>query len=223
MKKRWELYLAGMLFLAFSLGGCGEKVHSENAEKTFEKETAPMIVIDPGHGGEDPGKVASSGELEKDLNLQIAQKVKEKLEAQGYAIVMTREDDGKKNSKREDMQMRVDLINKKKPLLTVSIHQNSYPDSSVNGPQVFYYVDSEKGRELAQMIQSELWEVVQSQRRQIKGNNNYYMLLHTEVPTVIVECGFLSNWEETKKLTDDFYQDLLADAICKGIRKWLDK
>lgn len=182
-----------------------------------------VIVIDAGHGGEDPGKVAINGTLEKDVNLQIAKKIREKMEARGYDIVMTREEDVMDGEKLEDMKKRVELINKVNPVFAVSIHQNSFSDSEVRGAQVFYYADSEEGKEAASIMQEELLAMDSSNTRQIKANSDFFLLKKTNVPTIIVECGFLSNQEEAESLVTNEYQEQLAEAICAGIVKWLDK
>lgn len=186
-------------------------------------EDKQIIVIDAGHGGEDPGKVGVNGELEKDINLQIAQKVKALLEQQGIEVLMTRQDDSALDSKLEDMKQRVTLINETKPVLAVSIHQNSYSDSSVRGAQVFYYTDSEVSKEAALMMQEELKQMDTAHAREAKGNNTFYMLKKTNVPIIIVECGFLSNPEEAKLLTTEEYQDKIAQVISTGIVKWIQQ
>ena len=182
-----------------------------------------VIVVDPGHGGEDPGKVGSNDVLEKDLNLQIAMKVKTMLEDAGITIVMTREDDKVPKAKKEDLDERVKLINDTNPKLALCIHQNSYPDESVKGAQVFYHTTTEQAEDVASIVQEELRVVDSENKRQIKENDTYYMLKYSKVPTIIVECGFLTNPEEAAKLTEEEYQNQLAQAICEGIIKWLDK
>ena len=155
--------------------------------------------------------------------MQIAEKVKTYLEKNGIEVVMTREDDVMEDTKLEDMKKRVALINKTNPAITVSIHQNSYSDSSVKGAQVFYYTGSEISKEAASLMQEELRKIDNENTRQIKDNNNFYMLKKTEVPTIIVECGFLSNPGEAEKLGSEQYQDQMAEAICSGILTWLSQ
>ena len=180
-----------------------------------------IVVIDAGHGGEDPGKVGVNGALEKDINLEIAKKVEEKLEREGIQVVMTREEDKGESSKRKDMEKRVALINEIKPFMTVSIHQNSYTDSSVRGAQVFYYTNSEEGKSAAQIMQSRLKEMDWENERHIKSDNTFFLLKNTKVPTIIVECGFLSNYEEAQKLVTQDYQNMMAEGIVKGILEWM--
>ena len=183
----------------------------------------------PGHGGNDPGKVGVDGSLEKDINLEIAKKLKAYLEASDVEVVMTREEDkglyGEKDSRKKiaDMKKRCDLINKTKPELVVSIHQNSYHEENVSGGQVFYYKDSEKGKELAEILQKRFDFVLgEKNKRLAKPNGNYYLLLHVKQPIVIVECGFLSNWKEAKALNTEDYQDRMAWTIHMGIMEYLN-
>lgn len=186
------------------------------------------IVIDPGHGGPDPGKVSDSGVKEKDLNLEIALRLKRLLEAQDVTVVMTREDDTVYSSpessskKMADLDHRISLIEDTKPNLMISIHQNSFPKEAVYGAQVFYHGDSAEGKLLAQMIQSQIIkDTHQTKQREIKGNENYYMLQKSSCPTAIVECGFLSNPEETKLLLSPDYQEKMAWAIHLGALRYL--
>ena len=209
------LLLVGMIIVSKKLS---QLVISENVQAQ-----KVVVVIDAGHGGHDPGKVGVNDALEKDINLQIAEKVKKKLEKKDIEVVMTREDDVMEDTKLEDMKKRVALINKTKPAITVSIHQNSYSDQSVKGAQVFYYVNSDVSQEAASLMQEELRKVDTSNTRQIKSNSDFYMLIKTEVPTIIVECGFLSNPGEAEKLITDEYQEEMAQAICDGIITWLSQ
>ena len=181
-----------------------------------------VIVVDPGHGGEDPGKVGINDVLEKDLNLQIAKKVKKLLEEAGIKIVMTRTNDKVPDAKKEDLNQRVQLINDTKPKLALCIHQNSYPDAKIKGAQVFYHTITPEAEDVATIVQEQLRTVDPTNTRQIKENDTYFMLKNTQVPTIIVECGFLTNPDEAAKLTQEDYQDKLAQAICEGVVKWLN-
>ena len=182
-----------------------------------------IVLIDAGHGGADPGKVGINGALEKDINLQVARKVREKLEARGLEVVMTREEDIMQGGKKEDLNKRIQLIEKSKAELVVGIHQNSFTDPEVKGAQVFYYSESEEGKAAAQVMQESLKTVDPSNEREIKANSSFFMLKNTKRTTIIVECGFLSNPEEAGSLVNNEYQEQLAEAICSGIMKWLDK
>lgn len=189
----------------------------------------PCIVIDPGHGGKDPGKIGINQALEKDLNLSISQKLAPLFEDAGFRVCLTRETDcdlaseHAVNSKIEDLDKRIALIEKEAPLLVISIHQNSFSDSSAMGPQVFYYENSCEGEALARNIQEALNQVsFLGTNRSIMSNSSYYMLKKTPTPTVIVECGFLSNWSEAEMLEDADYQKQLCDAIVSGTLSYLD-
>ncbi len=170
-----------------------------------------VVVIDAGHGGRDGGKVSVDGvTYEKDINLEIAYKLKTYLEAQGILVVMTRETDeglyteNDSNKKAADLKRRIELINQVRPDLVISIHQNSYHEPEIHGAQVFYYTTSESGKELAQIIQAQLCVALDpDNHRQAKANDTYYMLKKTDATIVIVECGFLSNPEEAALLKSE--------------------
>ena len=188
-----------------------------------------IVVIDAGHGGFDSGKVGVDGTLEKDINLKIAKKLKTLLEAADVTVVMTRTEDtdlassNASNKKREDMTRRAALMNEAGADCIVSIHQNSYPQESVAGAQVFYYANSASGSTLAALLQKQFISSVDpSNHRTEKPNDTYYLLKNVSAPVAIVECGFLSNWAESKKLADDAYQQKLAWAIHLGILQYLN-
>lgn len=182
-----------------------------------------QVVLDAGHGGSDPGKIGLNQLLEKDINLKITWKIKEYLESKDIVTVLTREEDkglgttGDGSKKTEDMQARVKKINETAPDLAVSIHQNSYPEPEIHGAQVFYYGHSQEGEKMAKILQESLREIDPENHRQAKANETYYLLKRTKVPTVIVECGFLTNPEEAEKLSGEAYQDQVAEAVAKGI------
>lgn len=182
------------------------------------------IVIDPGHGGDDPGKVSADGSLEKDINLEIALMLGEYLKEKGVEVYYTRQTDQglysrtSSGKKAEDLKKRCEIIENIKPDITISIHQNSYSQSSVKGAQVFYYSQSPKAEALAKSIQQSLKTVADREnRREAKANDSYYMLKRTGSPAVIVECGFLSNPDEAEKLKKSSYQRKLVEAIYQGI------
>ena len=190
----------------------------------------PCVVLDAGHGGADPGKVGINGALEKDLNLEIALLVKKYLEADDVQVVMTREtdaglyDENATNKKVQDMKRRIALIEEVNPVIVVSIHQNSYHEEYVHGAQVFYYTGSEEGKRLAEKIQNRLiLGVDPDNNRKVKPNDSYYLLKKTGTPIVIVECGFLSNAEESEKLCSKEYQEKLAWEIHLGILQYLNE
>ncbi len=225
MKKRW---LKGIMALCML---CGIYLLSKEGALLAGNETQKekgTIVIDSGHGGIDPGVVGIGGILEKDINLKIAGYLSAYLQEEGYKTVMTREEDtglyeeDSRNKKVQDMQNRCALIKETKPLLTVSIHQNSYQDASVCGPQVFYYTSSAQGEALAGAIQEALNEQLKPERpRTAKANKTYYLLKRSEGILNIVETGFLTNPREAELLAGEEYQKKCARAICDGILKFL--
>ena len=227
-KLEWIIAFAVLLGIVYGSYTLSKKMITEPAETELVRAETVQVIVDAGHGGSDPGKVGINEVKERDVNLSIALKVKARLEKEGIRVLMTREEDkrtdekGQEYSKAEDMKSRVNMINETKPEMVVSIHQNSYQSEEIRGAQVFYYVNSEKAKEIAQIMQEELRALDPMNDRQIKANDTYYMLKRTEVPTVIVECGFLTNWEEANKLIDDEYQNKVADAIVSGIKKCLE-
>ena len=201
---------------------------TEDSEKeTPSKNT--VIVLDAGHGGFDPGKVGVNGALEKDINLSIVKKLKTLLEEEGFTIYLTREKDtllGPANStskKKDDMIARINMITELNPFFTISIHQNSFTDANSSGPQVFYYKDSEESATMAQVLQDVLnTQLSPAKSRAPQANANYYLLTRIPTPTVIVECGFLSNPNEAELLTQDEYQSRVANAIFLGILSYYE-
>lgn len=189
----------------------------------------PVICVDVGHGGNDPGKIAVDGTPEKDINLSIARKLKAYLEASDAEVILTREDDRglyketDTQKKAADMRNRCAKINEVQPDLMVSIHQNSYHQEAVSGGQVFYFSNSEEGKRLAEILQRRFDYVLgEKNTRLAKANGSYYLLKNVKCVSAIVECGFLSNWEETKKLKTEEYQDRLAWTIHVGIMEYLN-
>lgn len=234
-------FVAAMLLLSrrtaeyVATGGSDIVIHrdtiglaEDKKEKTADGKERPLVVIDAGHGGIDPGKVGINQALEKDINLAVARKVKRYLELSGVDVVMTREGEGglygseDSNKKVQDMKNRVAFIDSAGADLAVSIHQNSYSEEYVRGAQVFYYATSLHGKELAEIMQKTLAETLDREnRREAKANDSYYLLKKTQTPIIIAECGFLSNREEAELLLEETYQDRVAWAIHLGILRYM--
>lgn len=219
-----ELLMAGLLLVSFVF------LSREAAVASREMNGQKVIVVDAGHGGRDPGMLGVNDLEEDGVNLAIAKKLKAQLEQRGYTVIMTREDEnglyeeGAPNMKVQDLQKRISIIEESNALLTVSIHQNSYEDASVKGPQVFYYEDSLEGERLAQAIQEKMnQELAPSSKRTAKGNKTYYLLKKSAGIVNIVECGFLTNPEEAKMLVTEEYQDKVAKAVTDGIQAYLEE
>lgn len=208
---------------------CFYYLSREAAAVSVELNQKKVIVVDCGHGGMDPGMIGIDGVKEKDFNLAIGLKVKAALEEKDFQVVMTREaDEGlyeadARNKKAQDMQKRILLIQEVKPVLTVSIHQNSYEDPGVKGPQVFYYRDSAQGEALAKLLQAKLNEYLKVERpREAKGNTTYYLLKRSPGILNIVECGFLTNPDEAGKLSQEEYQKKVAEAVADGVAEYIN-
>lgn len=218
--------LTVLLVLAMALAARESAQFVSTLEKHIRaaKTKSVTIVVDAGHGGIDPGKVGINNALEKDINLAIALKLERNLKESGVNVVMTRTDDNglysenDSNKKVRDMKKRLSIIEEAEPELAVSIHQNSYPDQSVSGVQVFYYKDSIKSKAAAEIMQAQLIKSLKpSKERTAKDNNSYYLLKKTSVPIMIVECAFMSNPIEAELLTQEDYQEKVAWAIYMGI------
>lgn len=231
MKKyRIELTMACLLLVCFYLLSRQAAVISVNqTERGTQKAASPLILVDAGHGGSDPGMIGVGGLEEKGINLSISLLLRDTLEKSGYSVIMTREEDkglydsSAANKKAQDMQRRIAMIREYAPVLSVSIHQNSYQDEGVHGPQVFYYESSVEGKKLAEAVQSSLNDLLEVDRpREVKGNTSYYLLKRSSGILVIVECGFLTNPEEAQKLQTKEYQEKVAAAVSEGIRTYLN-
>lgn len=186
-----------------------------------------QVVIDIGHGGSDPGKIGLNNALEKDINLAIGLYLKEYLSSSGITVTLTRETDisladrNASNQKLSDFQNRTELIRNLAPSAVISIHQNSYPQEAVRGAQVFHR-DSRESKHLAECIQHQCRRILDTNNnRQIKKNTDYYLFRHINCPIVIVECGFLSNYEEANLLIKEDYQRRTAWAVYMGILQYL--
>ncbi|MBO5666965.1 MAG: N-acetylmuramoyl-L-alanine amidase [Firmicutes bacterium] len=201
-----------------------------------------VIVIDAGHGGFDGGAVSKDGTSEKDINLAIALRLAERLEGAGWQVVMTRTDDsaldeGDEERKRirtrktEDLRKRKEIINETKPVMAVSIHLNSFQeDPSVRGAQTFYPARAEQeqvaaeSRRLAEAIQKELVQGLDDgTKREALAKKDVLLLKDPKVPTVLVECGFLSNPDDAEKLKTESYQGKLSEFIYNGIQEYSGK
>lgn len=191
-----------------------------------------VIMIDPGHGGIDPGAVGRTGVLEDEINLKIAFKLRRLIEQFGGVGLMIREDDsglyseGKsriRDMKNEDLRERHRIINESGADILISIHLNFFPQSQYYGAQCFYNKGDEEGKKLAELIQAELVDVIKNNNtRKAKSIDSVYILKNNKMPSVLIECGFLSNHKEERLLQNENYQEKLAWAIFMGIMKYFE-
>jgi len=190
--------------------------------------TGITVVLDAGHGGIDGGVTGvNTGVKESDLNLAVVRKIEKCLTDAGINVVLTRKTDGGLygiavgSFKSRDMKKRKEIIEKAKPNVVISIHMNKFPVSTRRGAQVFYKNTSSSGKALANNVQNALNDIEEAVRSFSPLSGDYYILNCTEYPSIIVECGFLSNAEDEKLLSDDVYQEKLAYTIFKGIISYL--
>ena len=226
-----NIYLIFFAIFAFFISTPCPYLCFAASEATSQTDTVPSrnytVVIDPGHGGSDPGSIGYKTKVhESDLNLKLSLLLKTKLEKAGINVVMTREDENAllegsgKKWKRKDMELRKALIEKTRPNMVISLHQNSYTNHSLRGAQVFYDKTSEISKTIAGFIQEQF---KQNLDKSIKATSpgDYFMLKCSAAPSVIVECGFLSNEEDEKLLQNPNYQEKIIDSIYKGIVNFL--
>ncbi|MBQ8371987.1 MAG: N-acetylmuramoyl-L-alanine amidase [Clostridia bacterium] len=207
-----------------------------SADKVYEDafaESKQVIVIDAGHGGEDPGAVGISGVYEKDLNLEIAMLIGEELKSRGYEVVYTRTEDKLLYSEEEnikglrklsDLKNRCRISEEAEAALFISVHMNSYGDPKYSGLQVYYTDGSNDSRSLATTIQNAVRDNVQADNdRVVKSGKNLYLLENCSGVGVLVECGFITNAEECEKLSQKEYQKQLSFAIVCGIIEYIEE
>ena len=185
------------------------------------------VILDAGHGVPDEGAQSSNGTTEAESNLKIALKVQNLLEQSGCTVLLTRSDENAiydidsktlKQKKISDIHNRVKIGNESSADAFVSIHLNKIPQSQYYGWQTFYKDGNADGKKLAAAIQNSLNNAIDKENNRLsKTIDNVYIIKHIEIPTTIVECGFLSNPEEEKQLLDDDYQNRLAWGIYSGI------
>jgi N-acetylmuramoyl-L-alanine amidase len=191
-----------------------------------------VIVLDAGHGGMDGGCSSASGTPEKGINLNILLTLRDMLEVAGYEVDVTRETDtsihdkgieGIANQKRSDMDNRLGIFNKNKNAICISIHQNQFTDPKYSGAQMFYSDTVEGSAELAGILQESFVKYIQPEnKRETKlCGKELFLCYYSENPTVMVECGFLSNPDEAAKLESEDYQKQVAFTIFSAINEYV--
>jgi len=222
IRKTWVL--GAVIALLILLIGAG----SLKLNSVFSSDlTNKVIVIDPGHGGADPG-AQNSGLKEKDVNLDISLRLRKVLEAKGCNVIMTREVDMDffrpgfyegRMAKRAELNHRINLATENNADLFISVHTNSFPQRNTYGMETYYHLKSATGKALAELIQEQLTRLQSDNKRKAKAGD-YYLINQTKMPAVIVEVGFISNPRERKQLLSNDYRDLIAEAIGTGIDQY---
>lgn len=228
------MLLSLVIFTPINFKSTQSNINEINIVTANNIETKIKVVIDAGHGEPDGGAVSKDGIKESELNLQIAQKLKAKLEELNIEVIMTRENSNNisnleeaqktiREIKTTDLNNRVKIANESGASMLVSIHMNKFEDSRYRGWQTFYSKSSEEGKKLAENIQEAIGEVIQlDNKRKALKIEGIKIIDKSQIPAVIVECGFLSNTEECNLLQDENYQEKMAEGIKIGIQKYLD-
>lgn len=228
-KKRITLILSGIFLSVFVFILTTGKAKDQNQyiSTVSLPASGKTVVIDAGHGVPDEGAQSSNGTTEAETNLKIALKLQNLLEQSGCTVILTRSDENAiydidsktlKQKKISDIKNRVKIGNESSADIFVSIHLNKIPQSQYDGWQTFYKEGSEDGARLAKTIQENLNKTIQKENnRKAKTIDKVYIIKYVEIPTTIVECGFLSNPDEEKLLLEDEYQNKLAWGIYNGI------
>lgn len=201
-------------------------------DKNRTVSSLPTIIVDAGHGGIDSGTIGCDGTYEKEINLQISRKLESYLRFFGYEVIMTRKTDDAicdknlttiRQMKVSDIKNRFKIIEENPDALFVSIHQNNFSNQKYYGTQTFYSPNSVSSMNLAETIQNTISKMLQKDNtRQIKQTGTeIYLLYHAKSTAVMVECGFMSNVEEMKKLKDNNYQKEVAFCILCGINDYI--
>ena len=198
--------------------------------KAYKNNLSPLVIIDPGHGGEDGGAVGKNGTVEKDVNLKISLGLRDILHLFGYETVMTREKDKAiydeeaiklRQKKRSDLKNRLSIIHKNsgEDSIFISIHQNKFPNEKYSGTQIFYSSNNPNSENLALKVRENIvLNLQKSNKREIKeSKSGIFLLKNSNIPSIVVECGFLSNEEEEKKLSDKLYQKKMSLCTFFGI------
>ena len=186
------------------------------------------IILDAGHGGKDGGASSREGLVERDLVFNITSMIEEQLRLQGFNVILTRTDEHDlasphaTNRKREDLTRRVEILNTTENAIAISIHANAINDVRWQGAQVFYDAGLLENKELATHIMDSMRANIEGLEREQRPISNIYILRNSDIPTALVEVGFLSNVSEAQLLSDEDYQQLMAYAIFEGILAYVE-
>ncbi len=212
------------LLLSFFLLGCAMPAAPCEPYTLTAEPPAYFVILDYGHGGADVGAIGvDTGVYESDLNLLIGERVARALEDRGCFVLRTRTSaDALADTKRDDMAKRGAILCTEGADCTVSIHMNKFGDRRVKGPMCYFQAGADEGQALAQCVIDALCAALGRDSRLANPGNNYVTRIPS-VPSVLVECGFLSNPEDEQALQDPDYQQTLADAIADGVIAYLSE
>ena len=226
--KRTYLILLCAVVMAAGIFGILRQTASHKAVSGSIYSAGCTVVIDPGHGGKDAGTIGVDGTKEKEINLAIARQLYDYLSVCGFHTVMTREDDSElyppgSDTSRSDLYNRLDFVNSFPNPFLISIHQNHFEDGREWGTQVWYSANTPQSKAIADAVLSTVKQYLQpdNKRENKVSDSSYYLLYRATAPSVMVECGFMSNAEENKKLQNGKYQNQMACAIAMGLFKEL--
>lgn len=222
IKKRTLLIvLASIILICSMVGVCA-------ASATSSPKPEYTIVIDAGHGGRDGGAIGKNTEVtESELNLMYAKKLQSLCEDYGIGVVMTRSDmnglydESATNKKKSEMERRKSIINGSGADIMISLHMNAFPLPSSNGAYVFYAKGSEQGLNLAKSVQTSLCQSFDNARQYVSVGD-YFVLNYSTMPSVLVECGFLSNPQEEKNLQSNEYCEKFCYSLLAGILAYFE-
>lgn len=207
---------------------------AKNVQGSADYHFNPTFIIDAGHGGIDGGALGVDGTYEKDINLEISLKLNELLKSYGFNTVMIRDSDCSVHSnhaktvreiKVSDIHNRMSVMENTDNCIFISIHQNSYNSSKYWGTQVFYSPNTPESKDLAGEIQQSVVSLLQKDNtRQIKEcGKSVYLLYYAKKPAVLVECGFITNYNDLELLKSEEYQRKMAFCIADGILNYVNK
>jgi len=230
VRKRHLIALVAVVFLALFLARLVEEQVTLKTIKAMAPAAAQrVVVVDAGHGGDDPGEIGKGGIEEKDITLAVAKKLADYLTQDGAKVLLTRETDtdlcdpatvGAAAKMMESLQRRVALANDNKAELFLSIHANSFSDSSKCGAQTYVQPGMEKSLQAGRFIQEELARQLNNTKSKHPVEVDHYLTKNTTMPAVVIEVGYLSNDAEARLLMDESYQERVARAIYTGVLKY---
>ena len=226
-KRRCAVYCLFMVLVGILTGTL---IMISSYADNFNKGDTLSVIVDAGHGLPDGGAVGVTGSIEQEINLKIALKLQEVLEAKGVRVIMTRtdenglwddKDDSIRKKKVSDMNKRLEIMKKSDAHLFISIHMNSFPNHSASGLRIFYAPNHEEIKPLAENIQTRIQDITGANINIVKSaDKSLFLMKNPPIPAILVECGFLSNAKEEKKLQEDDYQARLAWAIADALEKY---